>query len=156
MWDPRGKRTFSSLTVNCSADLYYLYVDCIAILRRKLPQKSSIFGHNNQRKSCEKLRTNQREVWRQETGSQEAAVQLVNTSLYCTFSWISCFSFVASSSWACRSLIWLKSLADYHMYGHTKNSSQGVTIRFSFWSKKNKFKRELRHSTVFDEHSLQL
>lgn len=30
-----------------------------------------------------------------------------------TLSWISCFSFAASSSWVCRSLIWAKSLIDY-------------------------------------------
>lgn len=34
-------------------------------------------------------------------------------ALYRTLSWISCFSLAASSSWACRSLIWAKSRADY-------------------------------------------
>lgn len=71
------KVLFLSLTLNS----YYLHVNCIAILRRKLPPERSIFGHNNQC-NCEKLRPNQREVSRQRAGSCQAAVQLFNTSLY--------------------------------------------------------------------------
>lgn len=39
----------------------------------------------------------------------------------CTLSWISCFSFMASSSWTWMSLIWARSLADWQ-HKHTRDS----------------------------------
>lgn len=60
---------------------------------------------------CEKLWSNQRAA----VGKEEAKV-LLNT-----FSWISCLSFATSSSWACRSLIWFKSLADFTNMHNTQS-----------------------------------
>lgn len=73
-----------------------------------------------------------------------------------TLSWISCFSFAASSSWACKSLIWAKSLVDW-------NRKTNVVILFcksmlrdlaSGKPKKKKNVRNLGHSCLVLLHQL--
>lgn len=74
-----------------------------------------------------------------------------------TFSWTSCFSLKASSSWACRSLIWARFWADWNHNNRIKKQSQwynsmrlqgDIKPFFSFFPSDGRMNKDLSTSSI--------